>query len=292
MLLVSLGILAYLFSVIPLSAVAASLASASALPLLLAYLLQLAMRAFAASRLALLANRQGISLSVGSALDIGFATIFYGLFLPGEALTGGFIRWRRLARPEGKPAEALVTIFFDRTFDTLVLLATGLAFWAAEGPSGQGLIGLALGIALATLMAAFLVMRFEGFSPHPALDPFRRLPFSVLVPVLGLSLGYHLLGALSFSAFALSMDLPIPFIAMGWIRSVVLILTMLPISISGIGVREGALLFVLSSRGVPPAAALGLSLLFFSGKLFTGAIGGALEARKLLRPRTDRAPTS
>jgi hypothetical protein len=63
---------------------------------------------------------------------------------------------------------------------------------------------------------------------------------------------------------------------------------MIPISISGLGVREGALLFLLKPYGVWGEEALALSLIIFGiTVLLIGAIGGLLEGRKLLFPSSN-----
>jgi hypothetical protein len=56
---------------------------------------------------------------------------------------------------------------------------------------------------------------------------------------------------------------------------------MVPISVSGLGIREGASLLLLLPYGVPGEKALALSFLIFATTLLLiGALGGLLEARK------------
>jgi len=83
--------------------------------------------------------------------------------------------------------------------------------------------------------------------------------------MLGLSLSMHLLGVLSFYAFALSVGVDVSFIIIGWVRSFIHIVTMLPISFSGLGVREGTLIVLLQGYGVSASDAVGLSFLLFGG---------------------------
>ncbi|MGH7799265.1 MAG: hypothetical protein ACREOW_01375 [Thermodesulfobacteriota bacterium] len=45
---------------------------------------------------------------------------------------------------------------------------------------------------------------------------------------------------------ASSLDIDISFIAIGWIRGTVVMVTMIPIFLSGLGVREGSLILLLS----------------------------------------------
>lgn len=63
-----------------------------------------------------------------------------------------------------------------------------------------------------------------------------------------------------------------------------MLVLLLPITISGLGVREGALLVLLGSEGVGevPAVALGI-LVFATTVLIPGLLGGAREGLRLMR---------
>ena len=56
------------------------------------------------------------------------------------------------------------------------------------------------------------------------------------------------------------------------------IMTMVPITFSGIGVREGAFVYFLGLKGIEPEPALALGLLFFSIQVATGLVGGVAYA--------------
>jgi hypothetical protein len=86
-------------------------------------------------------------------------------------------------------------------------------------------------------------------------------------------------------AAAYAVGLEISPLTLGWVRTAVMVLVMLPITIAGFGVREGALVAVLAQYGIPGEEAVAFSLLMFAlATLPNGAIGGALEAWRLLRP--------
>ena len=61
----------------------------------------------------------------------------------------------------------------------------------------------------------------------------------------------------------------------------------LPISLSGLGVREGGYVYLFGRAGVPPHAALSLSLSFYAVSVGTGLIGGIIYAVQSLRNLTD-----
>jgi hypothetical protein len=75
------------------------------------------------------------------------------------------------------------------------------------------------------------------------------------------------------------------------IRSVVVLLTVHPISIGGVGVREGALVFTLHAFGVPAHDALAVSILVFATTILApGLAGGVVEAVQWLRVGRERPP--
>jgi uncharacterized membrane protein YbhN (UPF0104 family) len=54
----------------------------------------------------------------------------------------------------------------------------------------------------------------------------------------------------------------------------VTVVAMLPVSVAGLGVREGAVIFFFAKAGVDAATALSLSLVWFSLTLIVSSLGG------------------
>ena len=88
---------------------------------------------------------------------------------------------------------------------------------------------------------------------------FQGLRSLTVLKMTGVFAVYQLLGITSFYLLARAVPLDISFGNVGWIRTYVLLITTLPISILGLGVREGALIFMLQVYGVTPAAAVAYS---------------------------------
>lgn len=302
-------ILYYLFTKISFSLVIHSILSARLSYVLIAYLMLVLMRYIAAFRMKLLTDRQGMSLSTLQILGIGFSTIFYGLFLPGGYLTGGLVRWHKLSKPDNKPAEAVAAIIFDNIVDIVALCTLGILFWVFDKPSDQSYIGLSLGAVVGGLFVVYILIFTGVISPLKSeanliswafmpnilrskvnnliisLRQYRNLSQGYLVVILTLSFAYHLLGIIGpFYLYVLSLNIGLSFLTIAWIRSVILMLGVLPISISGLGVREGTMVFLLHAYGVSAADAIALSFLLFGGGLWIGAIGGLLEAKNLFWP--------
>ena len=108
----------------------------------------------------------------------------------------------------------------------------------------------------------------------------RELPKQIFVRLFGLSVVIHLLGILCYVLIACSLGWDISYISMGWSRSGLILATMIPISISGLGLRETAALLLLGAFGADEAVAFAL-LVFGITVLFFGSLGGIVEAWRL-----------
>ncbi len=108
------------------------------------------------------------------------------------------------------------------------------------------------------------------------------------VAVGALSIAKDLLGILVAYCFARACNIDLAFATIAWMQAIVSLLVLLPISLSGLGVREGALVLMTARHGVAAPLALTWSLLIFAGALFVAAIGGFIEAKGLWRrPETQ-----
>jgi uncharacterized membrane protein YbhN (UPF0104 family) len=247
-----------------------------------------------------------MTLSTGRHLEIGFATAFYGLFLPGF-LSGGVFRWHRMSRSDRNAAGAFAVVVLNRFQTTTAAAASGVFFFAAAGALwGNSAPGLALAAILAVLLLMQAVLVDGRLSARladaavnrrwipatlreriprvvQAFDRYRGMTPRSTAAVGGLCLAEEALGAVSNYLIALSVGVAVPFADLGWIRSCVNILTTIPVSVGGFGVREGSLIILLSPLGVSPEAAVAYSLLLFTRSLAMGTLGGIMEARDFLR---------
>ncbi|MGE5446403.1 MAG: lysylphosphatidylglycerol synthase domain-containing protein, partial [Ignavibacteriales bacterium] len=124
-----------------------------------------------------------------------------------------------------------------------------------------------------------------------SLSQYRNLSPGYLGAIFALSLACNLFGILAHYLLVLSLNINISPITIAWIRSSLFILATLPISISGLGVREGALAFLLRPYGVSAADAIALAFLLRSVGLGIAGIGGLLEAGRLFLPDQNKSET-
>jgi hypothetical protein len=270
-----------------------------------AFLVTLIVQAAIAHRLRLLAEAQGVGLGTRDVMEINLVTLFYGLFLPGGGITAIVIRLYRLTRADRRYTATLAAIVCDRLLATATLCVAGLMFWLLDGPqrSQQALVVLVVASAAAALalspmfhssparwisLVASRLPLVRGLWPRiaEALAVFRAIPLRGQIGLAALSLGAHVLGIGVYFLLARAMGVDAPFMALGWMRSTATLVAILPFSVSGLGLREGAMVALLGQRGVPGHAALAYSLLVFGVTILSvGLVGGLIEAVRWLRPR-------
>jgi uncharacterized membrane protein YbhN (UPF0104 family) len=225
---------------------------------------------------------------------------------------GSVIRWYKLAREQGRLLDALNVILYDRFVHTLAILGAGLVFLLADGWShahrsrwiSAGVIGVAFALQAGLRLLLFngsLAARVRDWMPRRLSERFRRklekagtradelarIPRALRRRVWLWSAAIALLNALWFFLLARAAGLDTGFLTLAWARTVVFALNMLPITVAGLGVREGALLFLLQPAGAAAEDVLAFSLLAFLNTLALAALGGLFEAHALLLGRSD-----
>jgi uncharacterized membrane protein YbhN (UPF0104 family) len=302
---VAAALLAHLFGRIDAGDVGDVIGRASAVPVLGAFGATLAAHLVAAVRLRLLARAQGLPATILELFALNLAAVFYGLFLPGGNLAGTAVRTWTLARGTGRYGATGVTVLVDRIAATVPLCVLGLLFWMVDAPGEAGaalalLLAATAGVAVLSLALlgghlGALATRLAGPGRFPdparapggaarALTALRGLPATTVALVAGLSTAATLLGIVATWWLALALGIAVPFAALAWIRSAVMLLAMLPVTISGLGVREGAAVALLAPYGVSGEHALGLALLMFGVTVVAvGIVGAAVEAARLPR---------
>jgi uncharacterized membrane protein YbhN (UPF0104 family) len=288
-------ILYLIFTFVPFAEVVRSIRMAHVSYLLLAAVMVIAGPFLSAGRLKVLTDAQGLSFSALQIVHVNFVAAFYGLALPGQ-LAGGAIRWRRLWLLERRKEEILAAIVYGRIIHLVVLCVLGLAFLAADLPQGvePGAIP-----SLLVLVAFLGVLTWVGVRADrlrwlqrrssdsgsfagrlaAATGLYRRLPRRKMAAVFGFAIAENIAAVLGVLFLAAALEIDVAWITLGWIRSVVQAVTSLPLSISGLGVREGGMIMLLEPYGISGARAVALSFLMLGRGLLLGMVGGLLEAR-------------
>jgi glycosyltransferase 2 family protein len=279
------SLIAWVFSRIDLRDLGAGL-KASLSPWLIAAVLVAATNVtLGAARWRLMLTALGSPLPLGRAIRLVWAGLFFNTFLPtgvvGDALRGGWT-----AKLSDR-ARAYWSVVLDRVtaLGALMLLAAvGLTLpRARELPAAPTLalacvvLGLpALLVLAAPQQLARLLARFGGARVRRALegrvtDP---PPAGPRWKALALASGLHLLVVLDVALLARAAHLQVPWAVLLAVVPAVLVASYLPVSISGIGVREVALVELFGQAGVPAAGALTVSLLILAISIALSLVGG------------------
>ncbi len=301
-----LTILVYLIRSVDFSKVRWAIVTADVRFLLIGLVLTLVIRLFLAWQTQIAVTVLKVPLTVGRAFVINLTTAFYGLVLPGDLSTGA-VRWYKLSNPTGQGAEVFAAIVFQRLVNTLYILLFGLAGLLIDFPFERGalLVSVFLLLSGAAVLFGFVFSsRFshavESLLGQPlkkvptalrsklekvltAAASYRHVPTRKVLSVFLLAAADTLTSIVLFSATAAALGLTVPLFALIWIRSLVLLIQLVPASISGLGLREGALVVLLPYYGVAPVDALCFSLIIFGYTLFFSALGGLVEAWESLR---------
>jgi uncharacterized membrane protein YbhN (UPF0104 family) len=97
-----------------------------------------------------------------------------------------------------------------------------------------------------------------------------------LVKTFLYSIALQLLGIVSIYILSKSLLLDVPFLSLLVFVPIIIVFSMIPVSISGIGLRESAFVFLLGAIGVPPEKSFTLSLVWFFS-VFTAGLWGLGE---------------
>lgn len=106
-------------------------------------------------------------------------------------------------------------------------------------------------------------------------DGYAGRPAALAVAALA-SLGTVAATVVSTWALVVALELSVPTVYLWATVPLVAVLVALPLSVQGLGVREGAYVFLLGYVGVPPEAALAISVTNFGLSLVVAAVGAAL----------------
>jgi uncharacterized membrane protein YbhN (UPF0104 family) len=259
-----------------------------------------------AYRLTWLSAVQHISVTMGQSLDVNLTSSFYGLFLPGGNASRIAVRAYKLAQPSGKAVASVATILFDRLVATAALGWFGQACWLLDRPGETPALGLLLFATWAAPTALWVLGRSTARRAGDDVDgevarlgPIRRklrqvvnaarhfahMQRRVLGSVILISVTLQAISAVVYAFLAAGLGIDVGFVTMAWIACATAALATAPVTPSGIGVREGALVYLLGRVGVSGPEALALSLPFFACTIvLPGLLGGFVEGHRWMRP--------
>lgn len=228
-------------------------------------------------------------------LGLNFIGLFYSLFLPGQ-ISGEVIKGIKLSKSVQDSTSVLVSIMVDRLTGlfVLILFALGgivilvgdyrllpfligslviLSFFgliflnkdlsSLAGKTGRKILGKGR-------VGNFITPFWNSFKDYQ--EKKLRLLLAILLGVL-----FHALVVVFNYLVCISLNIDLSFLALIWIVTMVYLVQLLPISISGIGVREGAYIFLFGQYGISASRAFSFSIIIFAVIIFLGILGGMIE---------------
>jgi glycosyltransferase 2 family protein len=293
-LLVSGGLLAYFLSRIHIEQFFDTFASANFFYVALALAVYLAAQGISAARWVSLARPLGIKTPFPDMVRYYLIGMFFNLFAPGT-VGGDVSRVYYLVRDEEAHAKgravttvhAAMSVLMDRGIGMLVLVwlgAAGLLLFPAypiPAPARTAALLLALAILVGVLLIP-LVQRVLPEHGHPFVVKLRlairsyRTHWRALGAATLLSLAVHLIQAWLHVAMGRALDLDLPFSLCIIVYPLVGTFAAIPISVNGLGLREGGYVFLLAALGIGTEKAVALGILLFLIVALDSLIGGLL----------------
>ena len=262
------------------------------------YLVGIVVRAY---RWRILLNALKIDIPLARLTALYFVGTFFNNILP-TGIGGDVVRVYELSKQSKRPIESVGTVLLDRATGLLVLfLIALLALPFSHQLITPSIAVVILLLSLGSWAGLGLVLRRDWLEKWGLLrimakvKRLRELYESVYAcgpraigGALAVSLVFNVLLIAVNYLIALSLGVEIPLWYFLLFIPLISFLLVLPISLSGLGVREGGYVYLFAQAGVPAPLALAMSLLFYALNVATGLIGGVLYASEGARGYVEK----
>lgn len=250
-----------------------------------------------------LASPLHLKSSFSHLLKLNYISIFYSSFIPGQS-SGELIKGLKLTRSEKAIQKVWIPIFIDKITNLLMVFLVGFIGIAADSSLRSNASILASASIFTILFAAMTVILFsehtekftnflkkklitilEYFKIDTSIfkdfsvtyfESYKKHNYLMLETILW-SFFVKLPHIFAFYLLALSLNLNLDLVKIAWIFATVSIVTLIPISFSGLGVREGVVIVILKNLEISSPNALSFSILIFTINTMAALIGAVLE---------------
>jgi len=296
--LVSAGLLFYLFTMIEWDRLTVLLSKIEKGYLCLALILLMVGLLFAAIRWYYLLASMKIRQKIKELYVYYLIGLFYSIFLPG-AIGGDVVRIGICARETNNSVGIITTsAVIERVCGVIVLFVMGslaiftlpLELLSALGDPMIKALPPVTALSLILLVSAFAIgRRFQDkcFREKKRsgllkklvqiLNLVIRLPYSTFLGLIVFSALFQAADILASFALAKALNISVPLSLFFAIMPIVYIYTALPVSVGGLGVREGTLVYLLAKVDILSSDAVALSFLIYFNRIVIGSIGGITQ---------------
>ncbi len=217
-----------------------------------------------------------------------FEGVFFNLCLP-SSIGGDIVKAYRLSDTNRGRLLAGCTILADRLTGVSALgILAGSALLSLKFN-----LSLSSTVAVASVLLACVLLGFRltiGNLDHfldllPTTHRLRQflaqlLPYQVRPSLMGKAVAWSLIvqvgASLSVGLMARGVGVALEWITWFSVVPLIALAIVLPISINGVGIREGGMVFLLGQWGVAEEKAVAVGLLWFFATIVTGLFGGVL----------------
>jgi uncharacterized protein (TIRG00374 family) len=297
---VSLALYAYILKKVDVGMLWQKTKTADPVYVLSAILIYFAVQVFSAYRWYVLLTPLGIKVPFRRVLSLYLVGMYGNLFLPGS-IGGDFVRVYYLNKEAGTLTGATTTVFLDRNLGLAALLVIATTSASLAGTRFNGVL---LAPVFGAILIAFLAINLALFYRpsynllHKALKLFKlnrsdekverlfasfnsyRGKAGVIAVAVVLSVLIQIGGVLVNMAAGAGVDLHTHRGIIDYLVFIpaISLISMIPLSINGMGWREGAYIVLFTSAGGEKSSAAMLALLWLVVLVVTGLPGGLIHA--------------
>jgi glycosyltransferase 2 family protein len=219
----------------------------------------------------------GFTQSPARFSSIYFVGMFFNLFLP-TSVGGDAVRAVYLANGSGRRLPAILSVLLDRLSGVVVLIGVAcvaaslspielpqqfrLTIYGLGSCAGIGLLSLPLLARLSHVLPAQNKLRRMIGRVRESVKLLRSRP-DILFGTTLLSIVVQVLNAVVVWLVGLALNLDVPAVYYGVAAPMVTLVTLIPISLNGMGLREGGMVLFLGPAGASAANAVTLAFLWF-----------------------------
>ena len=293
---VSAGLIYWILQGTNLTEIWAAIQSANLQLLVLAFSLHILGYTISAYRWRLLLRSRGSDSSIMFLVESYIVGAFFNNLLP-STIGGDVYRAYDSYRLGQSKSNALAVVFVDRFLGLLALMVFALLALLSSNQLTENIPYLLLWVVLGT--AGMLTFVWLIFMPPKWLPRFvanLNIPFgnkiksiiqafldfegqrTVLLKAFVLSAMLQANVILHYYLISQALNLSIPFFSFFLIIPLATVITMLPISVNGIGVRENVFIFFFAAFAVTKPEAVAFSWLAYGVVVLQGVLGGLIYA--------------
>jgi uncharacterized membrane protein YbhN (UPF0104 family) len=250
----------------------------------------------------LLLEGAGIHVPARDAVRPFAMSLVLNLVLP-TAVAGDVVRTWVMGKQRGRLLGAAAATLVDKVTALTCLFLVGWAAYAFDRNAVPDSLVVVFAWVTAGLVVAFAIGALAAAGVRPILH---RLPDGLVVRIreswrmlklwagsarlvvslVGLGVAYQVLAVVALILVGETLGVDLPFALAAICAAIVIVATLIPVSIGGIGIREGGFVLLLGEVGIDAADATLISLLSAAVVLLASAgVAGAAYLGEALRAR-------